>query len=111
MKAGSIEPETRRQEGREEGDLRKKGTQVGLPKVHQGPSKGLQDNIFSLHLAISLDSQSPMQPTLTELLLGQCWGKKRHPPPKTDYLWPPKASQGWVQASKDGEVDGWQEIR
>lgn len=68
MEAGSIEPETRRQHW-EEGDLRKMWTQVGLPKMHQGPSKGLQDNILSLRLAISPDSQSPMQPTLTELLL------------------------------------------
>lgn len=45
--------------------------------MHQGPSKGLQDNILCLGLAISPDSQSPMQLTLTELLLcSQQWEKK-----------------------------------
>lgn len=47
--------------------------------MHQGPSKGLQDNLLSLDLAISPDTQSPI---LAEHLLHSYPSAREKAPPK-----------------------------
>lgn len=48
--------------------------------MHQGPSKGLQDNLLSLDLAISPDTQSPI---LAEHLLHSFPSTREKSPPET----------------------------